>query len=71
MVSGRVRLIGNNPGLAARLAERQVTVLSGPVLAAGRRELLALLREQAVSRTMHRFGHVAGHGPAELADLAR
>lgn len=71
VVSGRVRLIGNNPGLAARLAERQVTVLSGPVLAAGRRELLALLREQAVSRTMHRFGHVAGHGPAELADLAR
>jgi RHH-type proline utilization regulon transcriptional repressor/proline dehydrogenase/delta 1-pyrroline-5-carboxylate dehydrogenase len=37
-----------------------ITVFAGPVLATGRRELLVLLREQAVSRTMHRFGHVAG-----------
>ncbi len=71
VVAGRVRLIGENPPLAARLAERDVTVLDGPVLATGRRELLPLLREQAVSRTMHRFGHVAGHGPADLAELTR
>ena len=35
-----------------------VTVLAGPVLATGRRELLTVLREQAVSRTRHRFGHL-------------
>jgi len=28
------------------------------VLASGRRELLTVVREQAVSRTRHRFGHV-------------
>jgi len=35
-----------------------VTVLDHPVLASGRRELLTVLREQAISRTVHRFGHV-------------
>jgi RHH-type proline utilization regulon transcriptional repressor/proline dehydrogenase/delta 1-pyrroline-5-carboxylate dehydrogenase len=37
-----------------------VNVLDGPVLASGRRELLTVVREQAVSRTLHRFGHVSG-----------
>ncbi|MCZ2263424.1 hypothetical protein, partial [Isoptericola sp. QY 916] len=35
-----------------------VTVLDAPVVASGRRELLAVVREQAVSRTRHRYGHV-------------
>ena len=35
-----------------------VVVLDGPVLAAGRLELRAYLREQAVSRTVHRYGNV-------------
>jgi len=35
-----------------------VAVVCGPVLATGRRELLGVLREQATSRTLHRFGHL-------------
>ena len=44
--------------LLRELAGEHVTVLAGPVLATGRRELLTVLREQAVSRTRHRFGHL-------------
>jgi RHH-type proline utilization regulon transcriptional repressor/proline dehydrogenase/delta 1-pyrroline-5-carboxylate dehydrogenase len=40
-----------------------VTVLDGPVLGAGRLELRAYLREQAVSRVVHRYGTVMA--PAE------
>ncbi|WP_166849979.1 bifunctional proline dehydrogenase/L-glutamate gamma-semialdehyde dehydrogenase [Isoptericola sp. BMS4] len=59
-VTGRVRVLGDAPGLKEAAATRlgTVTVLDGPVLASGRRELLAFLREQAVSRTRHRYGHV-------------
>jgi RHH-type transcriptional regulator, proline utilization regulon repressor / proline dehydrogenase / delta 1-pyrroline-5-carboxylate dehydrogenase len=58
-VTGRVRAVGAaGEALAGRLADRPVTVLTGPVLANGRRELLTFLREQAVSRTLHRFGHL-------------
>ena len=57
----RVRVVG--PALAARelvdtLWSPEVTVLAGPVLATGRRELLTVLREQAISHTLHRFGHL-------------
>lgn len=60
-VRGRVRAVGACPGLAAAARTRlgEVTLLDGPVLASARRELLGVLREQAVSRTRHRFGHVA------------
>jgi RHH-type proline utilization regulon transcriptional repressor/proline dehydrogenase/delta 1-pyrroline-5-carboxylate dehydrogenase len=59
-VTGRVRVVGDEgPELLGDLAGHDVTVLAGPVLATGRRELLSLLREQAISRTRHRFGHVA------------
>ncbi|QTE30207.1 proline dehydrogenase family protein [Pengzhenrongella sicca] len=60
-VEGRIRVVGTAPGLrsAARTRTGTVTVLDGPVLASGRRELLTVLREQAVSRTRHRFGHVS------------
>jgi RHH-type proline utilization regulon transcriptional repressor/proline dehydrogenase/delta 1-pyrroline-5-carboxylate dehydrogenase len=58
-VSGRVRVVGDEGAdLLRELAAEDVTVLAGPVLATGRRELLTVLREQAVSRTRHRFGHL-------------
>ncbi|MFI2705143.1 proline dehydrogenase family protein [Cellulosimicrobium composti] len=59
-VRGRVRVVGSAPGLREAAAERvgDVTVLDHPVVASGRRELLTVLREQAVSRTRHRYGHV-------------
>lgn len=59
-VTGRVRVVGSAPGLRDAAATRvgEVTVLDGPVLASGARELLTVVREQAVSRTLHRFGHV-------------
>ncbi|WP_454859846.1 bifunctional proline dehydrogenase/L-glutamate gamma-semialdehyde dehydrogenase [Promicromonospora soli] len=59
-VTGRIRVVGEAPGLRDAAASRlaSVTVLDGPVLASGRRELLTMLREQAVSRTMHRYGHL-------------
>ncbi|GAA1861425.1 bifunctional proline dehydrogenase/L-glutamate gamma-semialdehyde dehydrogenase [Myceligenerans crystallogenes] len=58
-VTGRIRVIGAAPGLRAAAATRAatVTVLDAPVLASGRRELLTMLREQAISRTTHRYGH--------------
>ena len=61
-ITGRVRLVGENPTLAAALAEEaaglDITLFTQEVLATGRRELLTMLREQAYSRTMHRFGHL-------------
>ena len=59
-VSGRVRVVGTAPGLRAAAVARtgEVTVLDAPVVASGRRELMTVLREQAVSRTRHRFGHI-------------
>ncbi|RPF26881.1 bifunctional proline dehydrogenase/L-glutamate gamma-semialdehyde dehydrogenase [Georgenia muralis] len=60
----RVRVIGGGPEASAlvdALWTPDVTVLHGPVLATGRRELLGVLREQAVSRTLHRFGHLPAH----------
>ncbi|WP_168582585.1 proline dehydrogenase family protein [Gephyromycinifex aptenodytis] len=62
-VQGRVRLVGQNPSLLTGLREEElngdITLFDGPVLATGRRELLPLMREQALSQTMHRFGHLA------------
>ena len=57
-VAGRVRVLGDAPGLLRELASEDVTIVDGPVLATGRRELLSLLREQAISATMHRFGQL-------------
>jgi RHH-type proline utilization regulon transcriptional repressor/proline dehydrogenase/delta 1-pyrroline-5-carboxylate dehydrogenase len=58
-VAGRVRVLGVECAtLPGELAADDVTVLAAPVLATGRRELLFLLREQAISRTLHRFGHL-------------
>jgi RHH-type proline utilization regulon transcriptional repressor/proline dehydrogenase/delta 1-pyrroline-5-carboxylate dehydrogenase len=64
-VTGRIRVVGTVEGLRAAAAPRvgEVTVLDGPVLAAAHRELLTVVREQAISRTRHRFGHVAAAEP--------
>ena len=59
----RVRVVGEGPAADALvdvLWSPRVSVVAGPVLATGRRELLGMLREQAVSRTLHRFGHLPG-----------
>ncbi len=59
-VTGRLRAVGHTSGLraAAAAAVGSVTLLDGPVLRSARRELLGVLREQAVSRTRHRLGHL-------------
>lgn len=54
----RVRVIGDAAPLRAAAAEGSATLLVGPVLAAGRRELLTVVREQAVSWSRHRFGQL-------------
>jgi len=59
VVTGRVRVVGDEgTTLTRELAGEHVTIVAGPVLATGGRELLTVLREQAVSRTRHRFGHI-------------
>ena len=59
-IGGRIRAIGATAGLREAAATRpgEVTLLDGPVLLAARRELLTVLREQALSRTRHRLGHL-------------
>ncbi|HEY2221637.1 proline dehydrogenase family protein, partial [Actinomycetospora sp.] len=55
----RVRVLGTpREGLRREAAEVGASLVEAPVLADGRRELLTVLREQAVSVTRHRFGHV-------------
>ncbi len=57
---GRVRVVGTPPpALVDDLVAQGADVITGEVLATGRRELLPFVREQAVSTTRHRFGHVA------------
>jgi hypothetical protein len=53
---GRVRLLGSEPALAA--LEPAVHVDGRPPVLLGRIELLRYVREQAVSRTLHRYGNV-------------
>ena len=62
---GRVRVVGTtSPPLVDDLVAQGADVITGEVLATGRRELLPFVREQAVSTTRHRFGHVAQDAPA-------
>ena len=63
-VTGRIRVVGDAPGLRDAAVTRlgDVTVLDAPVVASAARELLTVVREQAVSRTLHRFGHVPPAG---------
>ena len=55
----RIRLVGTPPpGLREDVAAVGATLVDAPVVRDGRREMLTVLREQAISRTRHRFGHV-------------
>ena len=69
----RVRALADLPDVVLRAAATVgASVLDRPVVAAGRVELLTVLREQAISRTLHRYGHVpvretgAGEGTRTL-----
>jgi RHH-type proline utilization regulon transcriptional repressor/proline dehydrogenase/delta 1-pyrroline-5-carboxylate dehydrogenase len=55
---GRIRLVGGSAGAVAASANGSpaVAIYAGPVVSAGRIELLPYLREQAVSISSHRFG---------------
>lgn len=57
--TSRVRLAGDDGGALAKVLDGSpdVAIYGGPVTTAGRVELLAFLREQAVSITAHRFGN--------------
>jgi RHH-type transcriptional regulator, proline utilization regulon repressor / proline dehydrogenase / delta 1-pyrroline-5-carboxylate dehydrogenase len=54
-----LRVVGTAPEALRRAAASVgASLVDAPVVADGRREMLAVLREQAISRTRHRFGHV-------------
>ena len=56
---GRVRLVGRASEALLRAAwDAEVDVDASPVTAVGRVELPRYVREQAISRTMHRFGNI-------------
>ena len=55
----RVRVVGtSSPELRAAANEAGIHIADDPVTAEGRIELLHYLREQAISRTTHRYGNV-------------
>ncbi|WKD61288.1 Bifunctional protein PutA [Corynebacterium ciconiae DSM 44920] len=55
----RVRVLGDaSMALRQQVVSAGASLLEAPVLSDGRRELLPLLLEQAVSVTTHRFGHL-------------
>ena len=56
----RVRMVGEEPSPAVRRAQREANVhlIEAPVTPNGRVELLYYLKEQTVSRTLHRFGNL-------------
>ncbi len=55
----RIRVVGTPPeSLRIAAAEVGASLVDAPVVADGRREMLTVLREQAISVTRHRFGHV-------------
>ncbi|MGM7671568.1 proline dehydrogenase family protein [Microbacterium sp. A93] len=65
---GRIRLVGGNAAAVAAHTggSPAVAVYAGPVVSAGRIELLPFLREQAVSISAHRFGTPHRHEIAPL-----
>jgi RHH-type proline utilization regulon transcriptional repressor/proline dehydrogenase/delta 1-pyrroline-5-carboxylate dehydrogenase len=57
----RVRALGPlSPAARAAANAAGVTVIDAPVLANGRLELRWYLREQTVSRVIHRYGNMPG-----------
>ena len=62
--SVRVRTLGDvDPELYVGAARSGSVILDRPVLPDGRRELLPMLLEQAVTTTEHRFGYIHGTTP--------
>jgi RHH-type proline utilization regulon transcriptional repressor/proline dehydrogenase/delta 1-pyrroline-5-carboxylate dehydrogenase len=59
----RIRLLGEaDPALVRAISQRiEVALLTGPVVAGGRVELLSFLHEQAISATDHRYGTPLPH----------
>ena len=57
--TSRIRLAGGDAAALAAIVDGHpdIAIYGGPVTTAGRVELLAFLREQAVSITAHRFGN--------------
>ena len=67
----RIRTIGQVPNGVRIAAHRAgIHVADSPVTANGRVELGNYLKEQTVSRTLHRFGNVLGGGPGQAQPRA-
>ncbi len=73
----RLRLLGEvEPAVLAAAAEAGVSVLDEPICSCGRIELVRWLREQVVTRSLHRYGDVvyerawAGAGLSRLTGLS-
>ncbi len=65
----RLRLLGTaEPEVLVAAADRAVTVISEPICSHGRIELVRWLREQVVTRSLHRYGNVV-YGPLEESQL--
>lgn len=62
----RVRVVGGQPEEIVRRSanEANIHLADDPVTSNGRIELLHYLREQAISRTLHRFGNLVQAPPA-------
>ena len=61
----RIRVLGDaDDGIRRAANTAGVHLATDPVTTSGRLELLHYLREQAVSRTLHRFGNLVGEPPA-------
>jgi RHH-type proline utilization regulon transcriptional repressor/proline dehydrogenase/delta 1-pyrroline-5-carboxylate dehydrogenase len=57
--AGRLRLLGEaSPSLRAATAGAGLSVLDEPICSCGRIELVRWLREQVVTRSLHRYGDV-------------
>lgn len=66
--NGRIRYVGTpEPAVRRAAADHDIDVIDEAVTPNGRLELRLYLREQAISRTLHRFGNV----PRRLARDAR
>ena len=56
---GRLRLLGEtSPEVLAAAARAEMSLLDEPICSCGRVELVRWLREQAVARSLHRYGNV-------------
>jgi RHH-type transcriptional regulator, proline utilization regulon repressor / proline dehydrogenase / delta 1-pyrroline-5-carboxylate dehydrogenase len=62
-----LRDLAGEPGLRTAALRAGLRHADDPVVVTGRVELLRVLREQAISRTRHRYGHVSGRGAASSA----